>query len=159
MSSLRTPQVLWWNSLLKHGNWNVAASPFGGFLVAGAWGVFVGGTGRCVFRVGSVRAFGPLGSLGTRRGGAASPAAASCWAGRAAVMPLSINKEKKSFIKATGRAQKPTPDGNQPSHLSFLVGVSSFSFSFFSSFNRASAFSFSFFSFSFSRSSFSFSFS
>lgn len=45
------------------------------------------------------------------------------------------------------------------SHLSFLVGVSSFSFSFFKSFNRASAFSFSFFSFSFSRSSFSFSFS
>lgn len=45
------------------------------------------------------------------------------------------------------------------SHLSFLVGVSSFSFSFFKSFNRASAFSFSFFSLSFSRSSFSFSFS
>lgn len=45
------------------------------------------------------------------------------------------------------------------SHLSFLVGVSSFSLSFFRSFNRASAFSFSFFSFSFSLSSFSFSFS
>lgn len=44
-------------------------------------------------------------------------------------------------------------------YLSFLVGVSSFSFSFFRSFNRVSAFSFSFFSRSFSRSSFSFSFS
>lgn len=44
-------------------------------------------------------------------------------------------------------------------HLSFRVGVSSFSFSFFRSFNRVSAFSFSFFSLSFSRSSFSFSFS
>lgn len=48
---------------------------------------------------------------------------------------------------------------NWLSHLSFLVGVSSFSLSFFKSFNRASAFSFSFFSLSFSRSSFSFSFS
>lgn len=48
---------------------------------------------------------------------------------------------------------------SQVAHLSFLVGVSSFSFSFFKSFTRASAFSFSFFSLSFSRSSFSFSFS
>lgn len=52
------------------------------------------GTGRCVFRVGSVGAFRPL---GTWRGGAASSAAASCWTGRAAVMPLSINKRESRF--------------------------------------------------------------
>lgn len=66
-------------------------------------------------------------------------------------------KKKRDFIFCPAHCDTMITQQPDISYLSFLVGVSSFSF--FKSFKRASAFSFSLFSFSFSRSSFSFSFS
>lgn len=147
--------------------------PLGGLFVAGSRGVFMGSAGRCVFRVWAVRTFWSFWPLWTRWRWPASSAATPRWAWWPTVTPLPVNrrgqisvrweiKQIPCFMKhlhlywLMNLTRQPA---KWLSHLSFLVGVSSFSFSFFKSFNRASAFSFSFFSLSFSRSSFSFSFS